>query len=154
MQSAKPFHRKRSPFSSRNRNPFVCVADISPDRGISFQGRQQNCGEQGSGFYPTQLVLTVGQMPPTKCSRRDGIPTLRRQPCLLQKSLHLILHCELCIEARPQSWAGRSEAPRGNRKSEETNTSAPVRNTFKLLPPQAVPHTLVLPKIHYGLGRL
>ena len=27
-------------FSSRNRHPFVCFADISPNRGITFQGRQ------------------------------------------------------------------------------------------------------------------
>ena len=26
--------------------------------------RVQNCGEQSSGFYPTQSVLTVGLLPP------------------------------------------------------------------------------------------
>jgi len=28
--------------------------------------RVQNCGEQSSGFYPTQSVLTVGLLPPLK----------------------------------------------------------------------------------------
>ena len=39
IADTKPLHRKRSPFSSRNGHPFVCVADISPNRGITFQER-------------------------------------------------------------------------------------------------------------------
>ena len=34
----RPFHRKRSPFSSRNGHPFVVCDDISPDRGVTLKG--------------------------------------------------------------------------------------------------------------------
>ena len=96
MQSAEPFHRKRSPFSSRNRNPFVCVADISPDRGISFQGRLQNCGEQSPDFYS----LSQNRNPIlTAPSRREPYAFLTEEggPLAVEGVL-----------TRPQSWAGKA----------------------------------------------
>ena len=40
----KPFHHYRGPPFLRNRNPFVrsAVTDISPNRGITFQGRHKD----------------------------------------------------------------------------------------------------------------
>ena len=43
-----PSDLRYATFSSRNGHPFVCFADISPDRGITFQGRQDKGGTLGA----------------------------------------------------------------------------------------------------------
>ena len=51
----------RATFSSGNRNPLVCFADISPKRGISFQGRKPyNLGGRMKLKQPAERIATVG----------------------------------------------------------------------------------------------
>ena len=44
-------------FSSGNGNPFVCFADISPDRGISLKGQAR----EERGFVPRGLSGAVAE---------------------------------------------------------------------------------------------
>ena len=66
----------KATFSSRNGHPFVVCDDISPNRGVTFQGRQDI---HPPAFCYRQLVAPLGEM-----SRSDRGVVLSSALCVLR----------------------------------------------------------------------